>query len=122
MSHIYEDPVEREVDLIARILSVCVNIQKQARYICARRQRTLCVTSSITMMSQSASSTVLLNYSEILPLKFTTIDVFYKYTKNNTKKLEMFFRLVFFTYLKLTALRNPCSIYEDLEFTSHRKV
>jgi len=28
MSHIYDNPVETEVSLIARILSVCVNIKK----------------------------------------------------------------------------------------------
>jgi len=28
MNHIYENPVETEVDLVARILSVCVNIKK----------------------------------------------------------------------------------------------
>jgi len=32
MNHIYENPVETKVDLIARILSVCVNIEKHARY------------------------------------------------------------------------------------------
>ena len=67
MRHIYETPVETVVDLIARILSVCVNIQKYARYICARTQRTLCVTSRITMKSQAASSTALVNYSTIFP-------------------------------------------------------
>jgi len=76
MNHFYENPVETKMDLISRILSVCVNIEKYARYICARKQRTLCVTSRITMMSQAASSTALVNYSIILPLKFTTIYVF----------------------------------------------
>jgi hypothetical protein len=37
-------------------------------YICARRQRTLVVTASITMRSQAASSTPLLNYSKIFAL------------------------------------------------------
>jgi len=73
MRHIYETPVETVVDLIARILSVCVNIQKYARYICARTQRTLCVTSRITMKSQAASSTALVNYSIIFPQKFTNL-------------------------------------------------
>jgi len=79
MNHIYENPVETKVDLIARILSVCVNIKKYARYICIRTQRTLYVTSRITMMPEAASSTDLVNYSIILPLKFTTIDVFETY-------------------------------------------
>ena len=35
MRYIYENPFETEVDLIARISSVCVYIQTQARYICA---------------------------------------------------------------------------------------
>jgi hypothetical protein len=30
MSHIYENPLETEVDLIARISPVCVNIKKYA--------------------------------------------------------------------------------------------
>jgi len=76
VNHIYENPVETEVGLIARIMSVCVNIQKYARYICARTQWTLCITSRITMKSQAASSTALVNYSIIFPLKFTTINVF----------------------------------------------
>jgi len=97
MNHLYENPVETEVNLIARILSVCVNIKKYARYYCARKQRTLCVTSRITMTSQAASSTARVNYS-IFPLKFTTVNVCYKYINNDTKKLEMLFRLVFFKY------------------------
>jgi hypothetical protein len=76
MSHIYENREETEVDLIAIILSVYVNIQKYARYICPRTQRTLCVNSSITTKSQAASSTAHVNYSIILPLKFTIIAVF----------------------------------------------
>jgi len=76
MNNIYWNPVETEVDLIAGILSVCVNTQKYARYICARTQRILCVTPRITMQSQAASSTAIVNYSIILPLKFTTIEVF----------------------------------------------
>jgi len=50
MNHMYENPVETEVGLTARILSVCVKIKiksKNARYICARTQRTLFVTSRI---------------------------------------------------------------------------
>jgi len=34
MSHTYENPVETKVDLLVRIMSVCVNTQKYARYIC----------------------------------------------------------------------------------------
>jgi hypothetical protein len=33
MNDIYENPVETEVDLIARILSVYINIKKYAMYI-----------------------------------------------------------------------------------------
>jgi len=76
MIRIYDNPVETEVDLTATILSVCVNINKYARYICARTLRTLCGTSRITMKSQTDSSTALLNYSIIFPLKFTAINVF----------------------------------------------
>jgi len=75
MTHIYENPVETEVELVARILSMCVNIKKYTRYICARTQRTLCVTSSIIMKSQAGGSTALANYSIIFPLKFATINV-----------------------------------------------
>jgi hypothetical protein len=57
---------------MARILSVCVNMQIYARYICARSQRTFCVTSRITVMTQADSSTALANYSKILLLKYTT--------------------------------------------------
>jgi len=62
ISHIQDNPVETEVHLIARISSLCVNVQKFAWYICARTQQTLCVTSSITLKSQAGSSTVLVNY------------------------------------------------------------
>jgi hypothetical protein len=65
MSHIYENPMEKGKRLIARVLSVDKCKQKCARYICARMQRTLCVTSWITMKSQAASSTALLNYLKI---------------------------------------------------------
>jgi hypothetical protein len=41
------------------------------------------------MMSQAASSTALVNYSIIFPLKFTTINVFYKYI--NLLAPELFF-------------------------------
>jgi hypothetical protein len=85
MNHIYENPVETEVDLLVRILSVSVNIKKYARYICARTQRTLCVTYRITIGSQAASSTALVNYSKTLPLKYTTIERFDKYIKNDEK-------------------------------------
>jgi len=56
MNHIYENPVETEVDLVARIISVYVNIKKYTRYISTRTQRTLCVTSSITIKSQAGGS------------------------------------------------------------------
>jgi len=35
INHIHENPVETEEHLIAIISSMCVNIQKYARYICA---------------------------------------------------------------------------------------
>jgi len=76
MNHIYENPVDTEVDLVATILSVCVNIKKYTRYIWARTQRTWFVTSSITMKSQAGGSKDLVNYSVIFPLKFKTINIF----------------------------------------------
>ena len=75
ISHIHDNPVETEVHMIARISSLCVNIKKFARYISAQTQRTLCVTTSITVKSQAGGSTALVNYSIIFPLKFTTINV-----------------------------------------------
>ena len=90
MGHISENPVETEVDMSARILSVCVNIQIRARYICARTQRTMWATSRTAMKSRAASSTVIANYSKILPLKFTTIDRFDKYITDDKKKLKYF--------------------------------
>jgi len=87
---------ETLVDLIATILSVCANIQKYARYICARTQWALCVTSSITLKSQAASSTALVDYWIILLLKCTTIDVFLNYINKNKTNFRMFFSLVFF--------------------------
>jgi len=75
MSYIYGNLVETEVDLLARMLTVCVNIKKYARYICIRTQRTVCVTCSITMKSQADSSTATANYSKILTLKYTAIEV-----------------------------------------------
>jgi len=68
MSHIYENPLEREVDLIAIISSVCVNIQNQTRCICAPTHWTFSVTSTITMKLQTASTTAVVNYSMILQL------------------------------------------------------
>jgi hypothetical protein len=41
-------------------------------YIGARRQRIFCVTSSIKMKSQAASSRAFVNYSKLLLLKYTT--------------------------------------------------
>jgi hypothetical protein len=74
MSHIYKNPVETGKRLIARILSVNKVKQKCPRYVCDRTQQTLCITSWITLKSQAASSTALVNYSKILPLKCTTIE------------------------------------------------
>ena len=108
------------MDLIARKSSVCVNIKKYAMYISARTQQTLCVTSSITMKSQASSSIALVNYSKILQVKYTTINRFEKYNYNDTKKFKMLNRLVYFKYLMLRGLRNSCSKYEYLEFTSER--
>jgi hypothetical protein len=104
MSHIYENPVGREVDVIARISSPCVNIQKYAMYIFALTQRALCVASSITMMPQAASSTAVVEYCKILPLKCTTKIRFEKYIYSDTKKFKVFYRLVYFKYLMLRAL------------------
>jgi len=106
MSNIYEDPVETEVDLLATILSVSVNIKKYARCICIQTQRTLCVTCRITMNSQAASSRATMNYSKILPLKYTTMDLIniLKMIKNN----KYFSGWYFFMYLKLRSLGNPC--------------
>ena len=95
MNNIYRNSKKKIVGLIARILSVCVNIQKYARYICARTHRTVCVTSRITMKSQAASSTALVNYSIIFPPKFTTIDLFLKYLMKHKTYFRMFFRLFF---------------------------
>jgi hypothetical protein len=103
MSHIYEKPLEKERGLIDRILSVCVYSQKHARYIRTSTQRTLCVTSSITMRSQAVSSKALVNYSKILPLKYTT-DNFEKYIYNDKKKFKLFYRLIYFRYLMLRNL------------------
>ena len=71
MSLIYENPVETEVDLIARITSVCENIKKYTIYMCACMHQTECVTSNITVKSQATSSTAFVNNSKILPLKYT---------------------------------------------------
>jgi hypothetical protein len=92
MSHIYENPVETEEDLLARILSGCVNVQKYARYICIRTQQTLCVTCNFTVKSQAASSIANANYSKILPLKFTIIERFDKYIENDKKKIKSIFQ------------------------------
>jgi hypothetical protein len=64
ISHIHENPVETEAHLIARISSMCVNIQKYPTYICAIMQWSLCVNSRITVKSQAASLTALVNYSK----------------------------------------------------------
>ena len=88
MSHIYENPVETRKRLIARILSVNKIKQKCPRHICDRTQPTLCITSWITLKSQAASTTALVNYSKILPLKCTTIERPEKYIYNDTKKFK----------------------------------
>jgi len=103
IGHSYENPVEIEVDLIAGILSVCVNIKKYAMHIYARTQRTLCVTCSITMKSQAASSTALVNYSKIILLKYTTIGRLEKYFTYNTTKFKCFSVLI------LSSMGNPCN-------------
>jgi hypothetical protein len=74
-SHIDENPVETEVDLITRRPSVCVNIQNYAMYVFALTQRTLCVAYSIIMKSQAPSSIALVNYSKILPQIYTTLNI-----------------------------------------------
>ena len=105
ISYIHENPVETEVHLIARISSICVNIQIYARYIRCIMQWSLCVTSRITMKSQAASSTALVNYSIIFRLKFTTVNVFYKYINKDTKKKNgNIFRPVIFKYSMLWSL------------------
>ena len=78
-------------------------------YICAPRQRTFVITSSITMKSQAYSSKALANNSKILPLNYTKIDRFEKYIYNDTKKFKMLNMVVYFKYLVLRSLRNPCS-------------
>jgi hypothetical protein len=106
MSHICETPVETVVDLIARILSACVNIKKYARYICTRTQRTFCVTSRITMKSQAASMTALVNYWVIFPPKFTTIKVFLKYINKHT--------LIFVSALHYSENLTPLDAYKPI--------
>jgi hypothetical protein len=76
-------------------------------FICARRQRTLVVAASITMRSQAASSTPLVNYSKILALIFNNgwnLEIY-----KNTKNYKMIFRLVFLEYLMLRSPGKPCS-------------
>ena len=53
MSHMYENPTRSEVDLLTRILSPCVHIQKYARYIWTGTQQTLCVTCRIIILTGS---------------------------------------------------------------------
>jgi hypothetical protein len=109
MSHINENPVENEVDLMARIASVFANIKKYVMYISSRTQRTLCVADSVTIKSQAVTSTALVNYSKILPLKYTKINRFKKYIYNDTNKFKMIYMLVYFKYLMLRVMRNSCS-------------
>ena len=59
INHIHENRVETEVHLIARISSLCVNVQKYATYICAIMQWSLGITSRIATKSQADSSTAL---------------------------------------------------------------
>ena len=87
--------METEGDLLVRILSLFVNIKKYTRYICTQRLWTLCVTSRIIMKSQAASSIAIVNYSKILPLKYTTMEGFNKYSKNDKKNLKYFSGLNF---------------------------
>jgi len=111
ISHIHDNPVETEVHLIAWISSLCVNVQKFARYICAPTQRTLCVTSRITLKLQAAISTALVNYSKKkILLKYTKIVRFENYFNNYTTKFKMLFKLEFYKYLLLRGLGNPCNI------------
>jgi hypothetical protein len=106
VSHIYENLVETEMDLIAIILPVCVNIKKYVRYICEHSQRSLCVTCRNTMKSQFDNSFEL--YDNI-STKIYNNKCILGHIKNKTKKLEMFFRLVFFKYLMLKILQNSCN-------------
>jgi len=105
ISHIHEKPVETKVHLIARISSLCVNVQKFARYICARTQRTVCVTSSITIKSQASwfdsSCELFDNISAGIYNNKCTIEI---YEKKNTKNLDKFFRLVYLKYSMLSSL------------------
>jgi len=47
------------------------------------------------MKSQAASSIAIVNYSKILPLKYTTMEGFNKYSKNDKKNLKYFSGLNF---------------------------
>jgi hypothetical protein len=97
VSHIYENPVETEVDLIARISPVFVNFEKYVRYICTHSHRSLCVTSTMTMISQLARSTAVVNYSKIIQLKYTAV-IFAECVKNDSTKFKILFKLEFFKY------------------------
>jgi hypothetical protein len=79
MSHIYKNPVETEVNMLVRILSVSVNIQKHATYFCIQTQRSVWLTCKIIMKSQAASSTAIAKYSKILQMNNTTIERFDQY-------------------------------------------
>ena len=64
-----------------------------------RMQRTLCITSWITMKLQAASSTALVNYLKILPLKYTTIDRSEKNIYDDTKKFKcLIWRYIYSTW------------------------
>jgi len=45
-----------EVDLLTGILSLCVHIQNYVRYICTGKQRTVCVSCRITIVTDSQFS------------------------------------------------------------------
>jgi hypothetical protein len=89
MIHICENLVITEGVVIPGILSILVNIQKFPMYFCDRKQRTWCVDSSITLMSQATSLASLVNYSKLLQLKYTKINKFENYSYKNRKKLKM---------------------------------
>jgi len=123
ISHIHENAVETEVHLIATISSMCVNIQKYPRYICAIMQWSLCVIFRITMKSQAASSTAFVNYSKKkILLKYTTIVRFEKCVKNDTTKFKMIFKLEFFKYLMLRGLGNPYITEITFSFVLSRRL
>ena len=95
-----------------------VNIKKYGNCTCVPTHRKLCVHSSHTTKSQTASSTALLNYPKIFPLKYTTKCRFGKYIYNYTKQCKIIYMLVYFKYLMLRSLRKTCRTRNDLEIAS----